>query len=456
MFERHSIHGQWSSRQMFILAAIGSAVGLGNIWKFPYLVGENGGGAFILVYLACVLIIGLPIMIGETLIGRRGRQSPVRSVRDLAYEAGSSGLWRVLGFIAMATGLLILAYYSVIAGWILAYLARAISGVFQNATVSGTQSIYLALLSDPEKGLAWHTLFMFMSTFVVARGVTKGLERAIKYLLPLLIVVLLFLLGYVAASGRLEEAAYFLFQPNFDSLTLNSMLVAMGHALLTLGLGVGAMIIYGAYLPEEASISRVTLTVVLADTVIAVLASLVVFSIVLTSELSATEGPGLIFQTLPVAFASLAGGSALFALFLVMLVLASLTSAIALLEPSVAWLVEKWGVTRLRAALLAGGLVWIIGIACLLSFAGWSFEFEFAGQLRRYGLFDILEILTASFMLPLGGLVLTLFVGWVLLRDTLEEELSCPRWFFQAWYTMIRFITPVAVVAIFLLAIGVL
>jgi len=456
LFERISIHGQWSSRQVFFLAVTGSAVGLGNVWKFPYIVGENGGGAFILTYLIAVLLIGLPILVAETLIGRRGRQSPVRSIRDLAYETGCSGVWRILGFIGMTAGLLVLAYYSVIAGWLMAYLARATSGLFEQVSSIGSQSIYLQLIGDPEKGLAWHTLFMLMTMFVVARGVRGGLEKSAKFILPLLVVLLLILLGYAVASGRLGVAADYLFQPDFGELTPGGLLAAMGHAFLTLSLGVGAVIIYGAYLPADVSIPRMSLFVVLADTVIAVLAGLVVFSIVLTSDVSVAEGPGLIFQTLPVAFGSIVGGAGLFALFLLLLLFAAWTSAIALLEPSVAWIVEKWRTSRLKATLIAGGIVWGFGVMCLLSFADWSFEFEFAGQLRRYGFFDILEITTANFMLPLGGLVLTLFVGWVLLKDNLEDELNSSGWVFQTWYFTIRFITPTAVVVVFLVSIGVL
>jgi len=455
LFERVSIHGQWSSSRLYFLAVTGSAVGLGNIWKFPYITGENGGGAFILVYLLSLVLIGLPLLIAETLIGRRGRQSPARSIRDLAYEAGGSGVWRVLGFVAMAAGLLILAYYSVIAGWILAYLARAVMGLFEGISTSSAETLYIQLVGDPERGLAWHTLFMLATILVVSQGVRTGLEEAAKILMPLLLLVLLILLGHAIAVGNIGAASRFIFQADFSALTTHGVLVAMGHAFFTLSLGVGAILVYGAYLPGEVSIARMSLSVVLADTVIAVLAGLVVFSTVLSTGLSIAEGPGLIFQALPVAFGQMAGGNGLFTLFLLLLILAALTSAVALLEPTVAWVVEKWEVTRLRATLIAGGSVWVLGCLCLLSFSSLNFEFEFAGHLRRNGFFDVLEVLTASLMLPLGGLILSLFVGWILLRSTLEDELNSAGFVFLIWYFTIRFITPAAIIAIFLKVIGV-
>ena len=248
-----SQHGQWSSRFAFILAATGSAVGLGNIWKFPYITGENGGGAFVLVYLLCILAIGIPIMMAEVMLGRRGRKSPVNTMRDLAKEASASPLWVWLGWLGVIAGFLILSYYSVIAGWAMAYVVRVASGTFEGATADGVSNIFSQFIADPEKLLAWHSLFMIVTMLVVARGV-KGLERTVKFLMPALFVILILLIGYAIDQGSFEEGVYFLFNPDFSKINSDGVLTAMGHAFFTLSLGMGAIMVYGAYLPSKVSI----------------------------------------------------------------------------------------------------------------------------------------------------------------------------------------------------------
>lgn len=457
MSKRISIHGQWSSRLMFILAATGAAIGLGNIWKFPYLAGENGGGAFVLVYLLCLALIGIPIMMAEVLIGRRGRQSPVNALHSLSVEAGASGSWRLVGWAGMLAGLVILSYYSVIAGWTLAYLMRMLSGTFVRVTAEGSGSIFAQLVTDPERLLAWHTIFMVMTVKVVSRGVTNGLEKAAKILMPMLFFLVLVLVAYAARNGDFAQAFNYLFYTDFSKLTPMGVLTAMGHAFFTLSLGLGAMLVYGSYLPSGVSIAQTSILVGLLDTLVALLGGLATFSIVFANGLAAGEGPGLIFQTLPIAFGQMPGGMFFGALFFLLLVFAAWTSAIVLIEPLVAWLIENREMERIRAAIWTGIVAWLLGIVTILSFSHWSFSFHFGGVLKRHGLFDVLDIVTSSIILPLGGLCMALFAGWVMARDSVVDELGGLAGVgFKLWYFIIRFITPAAMLLIFLRAIGVL
>jgi NSS family neurotransmitter:Na+ symporter len=454
--QRISIHGQWSSRLMFILAATGSAVGLGNIWRFPYITGENGGGVFVLAYLICLAIVGIPIMMAEVLIGRRGRQSPVFSFQTLAVEANGHRAWRWVGWAGMLAGLIILSYYSVIAGWTLAYVVRIASGSLVRVTAEGASSIFAQLVVDPERLLAWHTIFMVMTIKVVSRGVKRGLEQAVKILMPLLFVMLLVLVIYAWRQGDFEQAYLFMFDSDFSKLTPSALLVALGHAFFTLSVGLGAMMVYGAYMPGGLSIAKSSILVGLIDTVVGLLAGLAIFSIVFAHDMAVGEGPGLIFQTLPIVFGQMPGGSFFGTLFFLLLVFAAWTSAIALIEPMVSWIVEKREIDRIRAAIWTGIVAWLLGILTILSFSSWSFSFRFGGELKRHGLFDVLDILTSSIILPLGGLCIALFVGWVMSRESVVDEMGGRSGIgFKLWYFVVRFITPVAVVLVFLQAIGV-
>ena len=287
--ERKSIHGQWSGRLAFILAATGSAVGLGNVWKFPYIAGENGGGAFVLVYLVCIAVIGIPIMMAEVLIGRRGRQSPINTMRDLAAEEGANPHWKWLGWAGVLAGFLILSYYSVIAGWALAYVFRAAGGLFTGQTADGIQAIFKDLIGEPERLLAWHTIFIMMTMIIVARGVRSGLEQAVRLLMPALFVLLLVLMGYSWNSGYFEQGVNFLFRPDFSKITANGVLIAMGHAFFTLSLGMGAIMVYGSYLPRKISIAKTSIAISVADTTVALLAGMVIFPIVFANSLD--RGP---------------------------------------------------------------------------------------------------------------------------------------------------------------------
>ncbi|OUR72191.1 sodium-dependent transporter [Methylophaga sp. 41_12_T18] len=448
-----SIHGQWSSRWAFILAATGSAVGLGNIWKFPYIAGENGGGAFVLVYLLCIACIGLPIMMAEVMLGRRGRQNPINSLETIAKDEQASPLWKYLGWSGIAAGFIILSYYSVIAGQAMAYIFRAFSGVFEGVTADGAENIYATLKQDPERLLAWHTLFMMITMTVVARGVQHGLEKTVRFLMPTLFLILILLVGYAASTGEyFNQAVSFLFKPDFSQLTSEGVLIAMGHAFFTLSLGMGAIMAYGSYLPKETSILQVSITIAIADTLVALLAGLAIFPLVFANDMQPSSGPGLIFETLPIAFGHIAGGEFFGGLFFTLLVFAAWTSAISLIEPAVAWLVENRNVSRRRACVYIGSSAWFVGLLTVFSFNIGS-EWTLFGKTA----FDLFDYLTANIMLPLGGLFIAIFAGWFMKQDSSTEELAITRpIFYHGWRILIRYVTPTAVVIIFLKGIGLL
>ena len=456
---RESIHGQWSSRLAFILAATGSAVGLGNIWKFPYIAGENGGGAFVLIYLLCIAVIGIPIMMAEVLIGRRGRQSPINTMRSLAKEANASRAWVLLGGAGVLAGFLILSYYSVIAGWALSYVFRTGSGLFEGLTADGVQAIFNNLVTDPERLLAWHTIFIIMTMVVVSRGVSGGIEKAVKFLMPALFVLLFVLVGYAWNSGGFEQGVAFLFQPDFSKITANGILIAMGHAFFTLSLGMGAIMVYGSYLPGDASIAKTSIAVSLMDTLVALLAGLAIFPIVFANGLEPGAGPGLIFQTLPIAFGHMQYGAFFGMLFFVLLVFAAWSSSISLIEPAVAWLVENKGMTRIFASVVAGLVTWLFGLLTVFSFNLWS-DVKLLSSIEIFKdstVFDLLDYLTANIMLPLGGLLIAIFAAWKMSRESTVDELGMgDRFYYPLWRFLVRYITPIAVIIVFLKAVSVI
>jgi len=447
-----SIHGQWSSRWTFILAATGSAVGLGNIWKFPYIAGENGGGAFVLVYLLCIACIGIPLMVAEIMIGRRGRQNPVNSLRSIAEEENKPRYWRYLGWSGVLAGFLILSYYSVIAGQAMAYIFRSFSGVFEGVTADGARSIYSALTGDPERLLAWHTVFMVFTMVIVARGVKGGLEKSVKFLMPALLVILLLLVGFSANTGDyFNQAIDFLFKPDFSKLTGEGVLIAMGHAFFTLSLGMGAIMVYGSYLPKNTSIAKVSITISIADTMVALLAGLAIFPLVFANGLETGAGPGLIFQTLPIAFGHMAGGAFFGGMFFLLLVFAAWSSAISLIEPAIAWLVENKSISRRRASVYAGFATWLLGLLTVFSFNIGSHWILFGKTM-----FELLDYLTANIMLPLGGLAIAIFSGWIMSQNSTQEEFAIEYpVFYRLWRILIRYITPAAVSIVFLNVIGI-
>jgi NSS family neurotransmitter:Na+ symporter len=445
----------WSTRLAFILAAAGSAVGLGNIWRFPYTLGEYGGGAFVLVYLLCVAGIGIPVMMAEIMIGRRGRQSPINTMRTLALQEGKPPAWSLLGWMGIVSAFLILSFYSVIAGWTLAYMVRAGAGVFTGIDAAASEAVFAAFTGNPEALLAWHTVFMVLTVLVVARGVASGLEQSVRWLMPALFLLLLIMVGYAGLNGDLGAAARYLFQPDFAELrdkAGEAILSAMGQAFFSLSLGMGAIMIYGSYLKGDASIAQNTVIIAMMDTSVALLAGLAIFPIVFSHGLEPADGPGLVFKTLPIAFGEMPGGSLFGGLFFLLLLFAAWTSSISLLEPICAWLVENRGFSRVRAAVLAGSGAWLLGIACLLSLNVWS-EYTLFGK----GVLDLFNYLTANILLPLGGILIAVFAGWVLPRRVSQDELTLGDGLgYRLWLLLVRYVAPGAVVLVLLNALGVL
>jgi NSS family neurotransmitter:Na+ symporter len=449
---KKTVHGAWSSRFAFILAATGSAVGLGNIWKFPYITGENGGGAFVIVYLLCVLLIGIPIMIAETMLGRRSQKNPIETMELLTEEAGADHNWHYLGWMGVIAGLLILSYYSVIAGWASAYILKAITGSFLDADAITIKKIFDDFVASPIKLIFWHSLFMLATMLIVVRGVNNGLEKASQYLMPSLFVLIFALVGYAMTTSSYFQGLHFLFMPDFSKLTSNSVLTAMGHAFFTLSLGMGAIMVYGSYLSKDISIAKTAFLIAGADTVIALLAGIAIFPIVFANNLHPNSGPGLIFETLPIAFGSMTGGWLMGILFFLMLAVAALTSSISLIEPAVAWLVENKGFTREKACVWSGLATWALGLGTVFSFNIWA-NVKFFDR----SIFQLLDYLTANLMLPVGGFCIAIFSGWVMKKHDSEQELNMPTdASYQIWKILISYVAPAAVFLVFLHVIGVL
>ncbi len=445
------MHGQWSSRLAFILAVAGSAVGLGNIWKFPYVAGQNGGGAFVLVYLLCVFVVGLPIMMSEVLLGRRGRRNPMSTMRILGQEESGNRHWQLIGVGGLLASFLILSYYSVIGGWTLHYVVLAARDTFIDANAEILQSEFNGLVSSVGNLTFWHSVFMGLTAVVVARGVEQGLEAAVRFLVPALVAIMVGLLVYAITSGDFAAGLRFLFEPDFSKLTPTALLIAMGQAFFSLSVGMGAVMAYGAYLPQEESIINTSIAVVSADTAIALLAGLVIFPIVFANGLDPAEGPGLVFQTLPLALGQMPGGSLVGTLFFLLLAFAGLTSAISLLEPVVAWLVETRGMRRGSAGLLAAFGVWLLGFFTVVSF-NVAADFKFL----RGTFFDNIDFLTSNILLPMGGFFVTVFAGWVMCPNSSADELDpTAGTIYKIWRVLARFVVPVAVALVFLNAIGV-
>ncbi|OEY66227.1 sodium-dependent transporter [Marinobacter sp. X15-166B] len=443
--------GLWSSRMAFILAATGSAVGLGNVWKFPYITGENGGGAFVLVYLACIAVIGVPIMMAEIFIGRSGRHDPVSSMRLVAERNLNSPHWRISAVVGVIAAFVILSFYSVIGGWAASFVGHAAMGDFTGKDAEAIGGIFSGLLASPVMLMVWHSLFMILVTVVVARGLKSGLEKAVTILMPALLVLLLITVGYAATTGHFGAAASFLFKPDFGALTIGGVLTALGHAFFTLSLGMAIMMAYGSYLGRDINVGRTAITISLLDTVVALLAGLAIFPIVFANGLEAGAGPGLIFQTLPLAFGQMPMGSLFGTLFFVLLVFAAWTSGISLLEPVVEWAEEKFSMTRRGSAVAMGFACWLLGIASVLSLNEWS-GFAPLGMFAAFEgmtIFDLLDYFTANFMLPISGLLTAIFVGWFVAKESIQQDLALSASAFTLWINLLRFITPVAVILVF-------
>ena len=438
----------WSSGFTFILAAIGAAVGLGNIWKFPYVVGVSGGGAFVLVYVACVVFIAIPILITELWIGRAGGHSPPIAMANVAKQGGLNPVrWSMVGYMAMLVGYLIATYYSVIAGWTLAYIFKAGSG-FDDAEPTAVAQQFDSLLADPQALIIWHTIFMAIALFIVGRGLKNGIEKVVRVLMPALFAMLLLMIGYAAVEGDFAAALTFLFSTDFSKIDASTVLVAIGQAFFSISVAMGLLMTYGAYVPRHVSLTRSAVIIAGADTLVALLAGLMIFPLVFGNNLDPGSGPGLIFRTLPAAFAEMPGGRFFGVLFFILLAFAAVTSLIAIIEPIVRFAEGKWKMQRSNAVLVFGILAWAIGLLTVFSFNIWS-DVHLLGQFDAFKgktIFDLIDYATANLMMPLGGILMALFVGWRIKPAVLMEDLSLGgRGLFNTWLWMIRVIVPLAI-----------
>ena len=435
----------WSSRMIFILAAVGSAVGLANIWRFPYAAGANGGGAFVMIYLISIFLLTIPINMSELLIGRRGRKSPIASLAAIAKEMKVTPAWRFIGWNGIILSVVVVSFYSVIAGWGLAYIPKMAGGEFHAATAGLVQKIFNEHLSSPVSLMSGHTIFLGTALAIVALGLRRGVERAFKLFTPLIFVILLLMIVFSIFNGGFMEGARFLFTVDFSKITGTVVLSAVGQAFFTVGAGSCTMAVYGSYLPAHVSIPRSSLVIVCMDSTVAICAGLAIFPIVFMNGLEPSAGPGLVFLTLPLAFGKITGGTLLGILFLTLLVVAALTSVIAILEPVVVYTMEKTGLRRATSTLSVGFLIWLLGIATVFSFNIWE-DFHplgFTGYFAGMTVFQVIEFLSINVMLPVGGLFIAVFVGWKMTAASTREELMLTDGFvFRTWRALLRYLIP--------------
>ena len=441
---RKTVYERWSSPRIFVLAAGGAAIGFNNFWQFPQLAAKYGGGAFLVVYLLCVLFLGVPLLMAEFAMGRAGKASPIATFRFLAGRARADSLWQLVGGMGVLAVFLILSYLSVITGWVIAFALRAGFGVFAGLTADGMNAQFTQLVKDPEKQLFWHTLFIAMTMIVAGRGVRHGLEAVARFVVPLLLVLLLGLTGYAATTDAFAHAASVLFMPDFSKLNGDGLLAALSQAFFSLGLGAGAMLMYGAYLSADARITRLSFYVAGVDTVTSLAAALVVFTLLFAGGVDLASGPSLVFQAIPLAFDHLPFGRTVMTLFYVLLIIVAWTSAIALAEPVMVWLSERFGMSLRRSTILCGLGAWTLGVVTILSFNAWAFSFMFFGVVKKFGFFDVLQVVTAQAVLPLCGILTAVFAGWVLKRDMMREALHLrPTGFYLLWRWLLRWAIPV-------------
>ena len=435
-------HGAWIGKWTFILAATGSAVGLGNIWGFPYKAGTNGGGAFVLIYLGCILIIGIPIMISEIILGRRAGNSPINAMRSVALASNRSSSWQIIGWSGIFAGVLILSFYSVIAGICLNY-------VFISASSSGaitSPEQFANVISSPINLIFWHTVFMILTALIVSAGVKDGIGRMVKILMPLLGFLMIFMVIYSIINGDFSRAMTFLFAPDFSNVTSDTLLQAMGQAFFSLSLGMGSIMAYGAYMPKDQKVVSTSFTVASLDTLIAILAGLAIFPIIFAFNLEPNSGPGLVFVSMLSAFNQMQFGQFIGPLFFILLSVAALSSSISLLEPGVAYLSEENILSRRRSAEIISFFVWVLGIGSALSFNIWS-DFYLIGDKN---FLDSMDFIANQILLPLGGMLIAIFVGWFMKESLIKDELgSISKFLYLLWRFFVKFIAPVCVGYIF-------
>jgi len=430
--------GHWTGAVGFIMACVGSAVGLGNVWRYPYITGQYGGAAFIFLYIGCVLAIGIPLMLAEFLIGRRTQRNPVGAFRTLRPRSP----WFFTGWLGVISSFVILSYYAVVAGWILHYVYLSVINSFAGQPPEKITALFVAMDGRPWLQIFWLMIFMFLTVAIVSRGVSRGIEIGNKIMMPLLFALLLVLLVYGLQTEGAATGLEFLLRPQWQKLGHDAFLEALGQALFSLSLGMGAMITYGSYLSRQSNLLGCTFYVAVGDTLVAILAGLVVFPLVFSFGLEPSAGPGLIFQTLPIALAQLPAGYWAALAFFVLLSFAALTSSISLLEVACAYFVDEQGWSRKKASWTLGVVIFFLGIPSALTG-------EFLG---------FMDALATNYLLPIGAFLIAVFTGWVLTHAERREEFNSGEsslFRFAGWSFLIRFVSPVALILIFLHQLGV-
>ncbi len=439
----------FSSKFGILCAAAGSAIGLGNIWRFPYVVGDNGGGAFLLVYLAFILVLGIPVMLSEFVIGRRGQRNTFGAFRRLA----PGRPWWIIGIMGIAAAFMILAFYSTIAGWTLEYVYKAATNAFQGKSSDELGTMFQSFHTQTFRPLMWQLVFMIMTAGIIIAGVKRGIEKYAKILMPFLVLLLIVMairsITLPGAMGGLQ----FLFKPDFSELSPAVFLSALGQAFFSLSIGMGALITYGSYIGKENKLGNISVEVSIADTLIALLAGVAIFPAVFAFGLEPGEGPGLIFHVLPNIFQQIPGGYFFSVIFFILLAIAALTSSISILEVVVAFLVEELNIRRRHATIMAAAAATFVGVFCTLSF-GVMEDTSLFGKT----VFDLLDFTSSNVLLPLGGLFIVVFVGWFLgasnVRDELTNSGTLRFRLFSIFMFILKFIAPVAIAIVFMNSIG--
>jgi NSS family neurotransmitter:Na+ symporter len=446
----------WSSRFAFIMASVGFAVGLGNIWRFPYVTGENGGAAFVLVYLACAFGIGAPILIAEMLIGRRGQGSPPAAMAVAAKESGQSRQWWLVGAMGLVAAYTIEIIYAVVVGWVLWYLFKAVTTGFVGFDGAVANAEFAAVLDSNLGMLVWTLVGLSITGLIVFAGLKDGIERAVIVMMPLMFILLLGLAIYnyvvPAIDSRahgFSQAVVWLFTPDFSTIRFSTVLAAISQAFFSLCIAMAGMMVYGAYLPKSVSITRSVLIVVMIDTGVALLAGLVIFPVVFHNGLDPAAGAGLIFQTLPVGFAQMPGGHWFSVLFFLMLSVAGITSMVGLVEAVTAWVEERFKLPRHHSTIIVVGSIAVFSVLSILSYNILS-QWAVAGKNFN----DIMDVFSNQILLPLGGLLIAVFAGWAMKKEATRDELnSLSSGQHSIWYFLIRYIVPPALLVIFIMGI---
>ncbi len=434
----------WSSNWGFMLACIGAAVGLGNIWKFPYMTGTQGGGAFVFIYLITIFAIAIPVAAAELLIGRKGQSDASTSVANVAKENDKSANWGAIGGMGVLASFILLTFYAVIAGWVSAYVWRALSGQISGLSADDAGAMFTDLLAAPGEMIFHQILFLALIALILVRKLSDGLERANLILMPSLVVMLLLIAIYGAIAGDMGAALAYLFTPDFSKITPEVVQSAVGQGFFSVGVGAAMLITYGAYLDKSINLGKAAIIIGLADTAIALLAGIGVFAIVFGQSLDPAAGPGLIFTTLPLAFGQLTGGSIWAFIFFILVYVAALTSGLSLGEVVIRWAENRFGWARQRAMGIVLGVTFLVGLATVFSFNIWQ-DVTISGR----SLFDTKDYFVTAYLMPLAGLGIIGFAGWLVPVATLKQAFGGESLLFQAWLWSARVVAPVGVLWMF-------